>query len=77
VPTYVFEAPGGVVYEALMSWDECQKHLADNPGHKQLVTSPAIISGVSSKPCDGFRDLLKTMKKKHSRGITRSTINTF
>lgn len=30
-----------------------------------------------SKPDSGFRDLLKDMKKKHSKGITRSTINTF
>jgi hypothetical protein len=30
-----------------------------------------------AKPEQGFRDLLKDIKRKHSRGITRSTINTF
>jgi hypothetical protein len=35
------------------------------------------IKGVKNKPDNGFRDLLKDMKKKHSQGLSKSAINTF
>ena len=54
-------------------------YLKDNPNVTQLVNgAPMISSGRGmGKPDNGFRDLLKDIKKKNSRGITRSTINTF
>jgi len=39
--------------------------------------APMLVGGVGGKPDNAFRDLLKNMKKKHSQGITRSSINTF
>jgi hypothetical protein len=61
-----------------MSISEREKFLSENPHITQLVYgAPLISSGVNMKPDQGFRDLLKDMKKKHSRGISQSTINTW
>ena len=64
-----------------MSISELDKFLEDNKHVVQLVHgSPMIVTGVASKrskPDDGFRDMLKQIKKSNSRGIRRSTINTF
>lgn len=63
-----------------MSISDLDRYLEENPHVSQLVNgAPMIHSGRGigkSKPDAGFRDLLKDMKKKHSKGITRSTINT-
>ena len=66
-------------YEEFMSISALDTYLEENKNVTQLVNgAPMIASGRGmSKPDNGFRDLLKDMKKKHSRGITRSTINTF
>ena len=77
MPTYVFETAEGEVFEEFMTISELDQYLLDNPTYKQLVSAPALISGVTTKPCDGFRDLLKDIKKRNSRGISRSTVNTF
>ena len=77
MPTYVFETAEGEVYEEFMTISELDQYLLDNPTTKQLVCAPAIIGGVSRKPCDGFRDLLKDLKSSNSRGLYRSTIETF
>ena len=62
-----------------MSISALEGYLRDNPHLTQLVNgAPMIASGRGmGKPDNGFRDLLKDMKKKHSKGITKSTINTF
>ena len=79
MPTYSFQNKDtGEVFEKLMSMSELDEFLKENSNIKQLVSSPLISSGRGmGKPDDGFRDLLKDMKKKHSKGISRSTINTF
>jgi hypothetical protein len=77
LPTYVFETPEGKVFEEFMTLSEREQYFLDNPTHKQLVSAPAIIGGVATKPCDGFRDLLKDIKKRNSRGISQAKINTF
>lgn len=59
-----------------MSISERDKFLADNPHVEQLVFGAPTIgyrSGTSQKPDNGFRDVLREMKKKH-RG---AKINTF
>jgi len=44
----------------------------------QIPTLPALHSGRGrGKPDEGFRDILREMKKKHSKGFSRSTVNTF
>ena len=61
-----------------MSISECDKLLEENKDIEQLVNgSPLIVSGVNVKPSEGFRSLLKQIKKNtNSRGIP-STINTW
>lgn len=79
MPTYTFlNNNDGNEFQEFMSISGCEKYLEENPHVTQLVNgAPMIISGVSLKPDNGFRDLLKDMKKKHSKGTTGSTINTF
>lgn len=60
-----------------MSISERTKFLADNPHIEQLVYgAPAVTyrAGQRTKPDDGFRDVLREVKKKHGR---RANVNTF
>ena len=80
MPTYRFlNTQNNEEFEEFMSISALEGYLRDNPHFTQLVNgAPMIASGRGmGKPDNGFRDLLKDMKKKHSKGITRSTINTF
>ena len=80
MPTYKFlNNSTGEEFEDFMSISALDQFLSENPNVVQLINgAPAISSGRGmGKPDSGFRDLLKDMKKKHSKGITRSTINTF
>mgnify|MGYP003348549970 FL=1 len=79
MPTYRFlNTQTNEEFEDFMSISSLETFLKENEHIQQLVSgSPMIVSGVNKKPDAGFRDLLKDMKKKHSKGITRSTINTF
>ncbi len=79
MPTYSFlNNKTGEEFTEFMSISELEKFLENNPDVVQLVNgAPMLVSGVSQKPDQGFRDLLKDMKKKHSGGFSRSTINTF
>lgn len=79
MPTYrLLNNETGEEYEDFMSISSLDDLLRDNPNITQLVNgAPMIISGVPQKPDNGFRDLLKDIKKKNQRGISRSTINTF
>lgn len=80
MPTYRFyNTETNEEYEDFMSISALDIYLKENPHITQLVNgAPLISSGRGmGKPDAGFRDLLKDMKKKHSKGITRSTINTF
>jgi hypothetical protein len=80
MPTYKFlNNETGEEFEDFMSISALDEYLKTNPHITQLVNgAPMIASGRGmSKPDQGFRDLLKDMKKKHSGGLTKSTINTF
>lgn len=80
MPTYKFSNNDtGEEYEEFMSISELDEYLKTNPNVTQLVSgAPMISSGRGmAKPESGFRDLLKEIKKNNSRGITKSTINTF
>lgn len=79
MPTYRFVNENGEEFEEFMSISALDEYLKENPTLTQLVNgAPMISSGRGmSKPENGFRDLLKEIKKKNSRGISRSTINTF
>ena len=79
MPTYMFlNTKTNEEHTQFMFMSELEGYLKDNPHFVQLVNgAPMIVSGVSNKPDQGFRDLLKEMKNKHSKGISKSTINTF
>jgi hypothetical protein len=80
MPTYKFlNNETNEEYEEFMTISALDDYLKNNPNITQLVNgAPLISSGRGmGKPDSGFRDLLKEIKKKNSRGITRSTVNTF
>ena len=61
-----------------MSISEREMFLKEHPEVESMITSPSIHSGRGlKKPDSGFRDILKEIKKKHSGGFSRSTINDF
>lgn len=79
MPTYKFlNNDTGEEFEEFMTISALDEYLKNNPHLTQLINgAPMIHSGRGmKKPDDGFKDLLKDMKKKHSGGITKSTINT-
>jgi len=77
MPTYNLEnTETGEVTTEFMSWSALEQHLAENPHIRQVLSAPPIVSGVVSsknKPDQCFRDILRTIKKRHPR----STVNTF
>jgi hypothetical protein len=80
MPTYNFlNNDTGEEFQEFMSINAVEQYLIDNPNVTQLVSgAPIIHSGRGlGKPDQGFRDLLKNMKKANSKGFKRSTINTF
>jgi hypothetical protein len=80
MPTYRFiNNDTGEEYTEFMKISELEVYLRENNNLTQLVNgAPMLHSGRGNgKPDEGFRDLLKDIKKKHSGGISKSTINTF
>jgi len=80
MPTYRFiNNETGEEFEEFMTISALDDYLKENQNITQLVNgAPMISSGRGmGKPEQGFRDLLKEIKKKNSRGISRSTVNTF
>lgn len=57
-------------FEQFMSMTELDEFLKLNPNIEQIPTKLNIVGGVDGirKPDDGFRDLLKEMKKTHKKG---------
>jgi hypothetical protein len=57
----------------IMSYEALQEHLNENPDWVQVIGAPKLVSGVGgvlSKNSDGFRDVLREMKKTSGRGNT-------
>lgn len=82
MPTYTFlNTDSGETFTTIMSIAEREEYLKANPHiQQQLISAPALGDSIRlglKKPDNGFRDRLKEIKKQHSKGITRSTINTF
>jgi len=69
----------GEEFDDFMSMSSLDEYLKTNPHLTTVINgAPALVSGRGmGKPDNGFRDLLKDMKKTHSKGISRSSINTF
>lgn len=80
MPTYRFlNNNTNEEFEEFMSISALDTYLEENKHLVQLVNgAPALSSGRGmKKPDNSFRDLLKHIKKGNSKGISRSTINTF
>ena len=82
MPTYrFFNTQTDTEYEEFMSISSLAVYLSEHPHVQQLINgAPAIADPIRlglRKPDDAFRDRLKDIKKAHSRGTTKATINTF
>lgn len=82
MPTYTFrDLNTHETHTTLMSMSEREEYLSNNPHMQQVIHSaPALGDSIRlglKKPDDGFRDRLREIKKTHSRGLTKSTIQTF
>lgn len=81
MPTYTFRnIESGEETTEYLSISELDKFLKKNKHLEQVIGAPAIGDSVRlglKKPDNAFRDHLKEIKKKHSRGFTKSTVNTF
>jgi hypothetical protein len=71
MPTYVFHnTETNEEFEEFMSISARTEFLEANPHIKQVITSTTM--GISyndaKKPDEGFRDILRTIKKAHPRG---------
>ena len=76
MPTYKFKDTNTKKeWTEFMSISEADKFLAENPHVEQLVHGcPSIgYTMITKKPDDGFRDVLREIKKKHRK----STVNTW
>ena len=82
MPSYSFKNLNtGEEWTDIMSISEREEFLKKNPQvQQQLTSAPALGDSIRlglRKPDNGFRDRLKEIKKIHSRGLTKSTVNTF
>lgn len=82
MPSYTFlDLNTNDQFTTVMSMTEREEYLKANPHiQQQLIAAPALGDSIRMgmvKPDNAFRDHLREIKKKHSKGLTRSTINTF
>lgn len=83
MPTYLFKNKDtGEQWEEFMGISAADKYLVENPHIERMVNGfPGMASSAmgasKTKPDDGFRDVLREIKRKSQQGISRSTINTF
>lgn len=81
MPSYtLLNKDTGEYIDVVMSINEKEEYLKTNTNMTQvIVKAPSIGDSIRlglRKPDDAFRDRLKEIKKAHSKGITKSTINT-
>ena len=80
MPTYLFiNNNTNEEFEDFMSISALDSFLQENSHITQLINgAPFLHSGRGmQKPDNGFREILREVKKKSNKGITRSTINTY
>jgi DNA-binding cell septation regulator SpoVG len=83
VPNYLFKNKDtGEQWEEFMGISAADKYLEENPHIERMVNGfPGMTSSAmgasKTKPDEGFRDVLREIKKNAQKGISRSTINTF
>jgi hypothetical protein len=81
MPIYSFRnKETGEETEEIMSMSSLNKFIKDNSHLEFIVGAPAIGDSIRlglRKPDAAFRDRLKEIKKQHSKGFSKSTVNTF
>jgi hypothetical protein len=79
MPTYRFQnLDTKKKFKKEMKISELDFYLEENKNIKQLLNGfPGTIRSYNKKPDGGFRDLLKTIKKGNSKGLSQSTIETW
>ena len=61
-----------------MSFATREQYLSENPNIQYVVGSPRLITNNGAiKPDDGFRDVLREIRRKTDMRFSRSTVNTF
>lgn len=77
MPNYTFVSPEGEEITLSMKIAEYEDYKRLNPNMKQILSPTPLADptrvGVTTKPADGFRDILRNIKKSH-RG---SNVNTY
>jgi hypothetical protein len=80
MPTYSFRDKNTEeVFDKFMKMSEKDQYLSDNPQFESVITAAGVGRELTSKmkPDQGFRDVLREIKKKTNKVWTPSTINTF
>lgn len=68
-PTYTFiNKKTKNEWNEFLSISECDKFLEDNPEVEIVISARAFISGINNKPDEGFREILRTIKKANPTG---------
>jgi hypothetical protein len=80
MPSYTFKnVETDEVSTVMMSISEREEFLKTNPHMQQVIHSaPALGDSIRlgvRRPDEAFRDRLREIKKAHSKGFTRSTVN--
>jgi hypothetical protein len=68
MPTYTFyNNQTGEQFDALMKISEREEYLNSNPHIQQIVSAPALVTGVSTtnKVPDGFKEVLSKVSEAH------------
>lgn len=74
MPLYAFiNTETDEVTEELMPYSKVEEYLEQNPNLRKKITSTSIGYNDAKKPDEGFRDILRDIKKNSPR----NTINTF
>lgn len=69
---------GRITQQLSMSISEGEQWEVANPEYEIAIGQPLIHSGTGlKKPDSSFRDLLSTIRKGNSKGLTNSNINDF
>jgi hypothetical protein len=76
MPTYTFKnTETEEIFDSFMSMSALDTYLEENPNIiRHHEATPAVVSGTSQKPAQGFRDILKVIKGRSGKN---NTVNTF
>lgn len=75
MPTYVyFNNETSETEEHIHKISEMESFLETHPHLTRKISATLTVTGVNQKPDDGWRDVLKSIKKASGRN---STVNTF